>query len=194
MGNFQSNNAYPIVTGAGDGQDEELQLAIAASMSNKGAHDVNVEPIPQLDKRMRESDQPTGLRNIGNTCYFNSLLQVYYSLPNYVERILTFEVDEELLAQPAQPQDGANPGPESAAGSGQDSLELKLVKSGMKLVRELQWLFTRMATGKVKYLNPSGVLESVVDDQGDRLTIGEEKDISEYNATLLQRIQDAFDY
>ena len=67
-------------------------------MSNKGAHDVNVEPIPQLDKRMRESDQPTGLRNIGNTCYFNSLLQVYYSLPNYVERILTFEVDEELLA------------------------------------------------------------------------------------------------
>ena len=26
------------------------------------------------------------------------------------------------------------------------------------------------------------------------MTIGEEKDISEYNGTLLQRIQDAFDY
>ena len=51
-----------------------------------------------------------------------------------------------------------------------------------------------MALGKCKYLNPSGVLESVVDDQGDRLTIGEEKDISGYNGTLLQRIQDAFDY
>ena len=42
-----------------------------------------------------------------------------------------------------------------------------------------------MALGKCKYLNPSGVLESVVDDQGDRITIGEEKDISEYNGTLL---------
>ena len=36
------------------------------------------------------------------------------------------------------------------------------------------------------------MLESVVDDQGDQVAIGEEKDISEYNSILLTRIQDAF--
>jgi ubiquitin C-terminal hydrolase len=56
------------------GVDDEIQQAIEASLKNKGQHDVNIEPIPQLDKRMRDDDQPTGLRNIGNTCYFNSLL------------------------------------------------------------------------------------------------------------------------
>lgn len=49
-----------------------------------------------------------------------------------------------------------------------------------------------MALGKKKYLDPSGVLESVLDNQGDQVAIGEEKDISEYNGLLLTRIQDAF--
>lgn len=49
-----------------------------------------------------------------------------------------------------------------------------------------------MAVGKKKYLDPSGVLQSVLDDQGDQVAIGEEKDISEYNQVLLTRIQDAF--
>jgi hypothetical protein len=51
-----------------------------------------------------------------------------------------------------------------------------------------------MALGKKKYLNPSKVLDAVVDDQGDKVAIGDEKDINEYNVILLQRIQDAFDY
>lgn len=58
----------------------------------------------------------------------------------------------------------------------------------MKLIHELQNLFATMALGKKKYLDPSGVLESVLDDQGDQVTVGEEKDISEYNLILLQRI------
>lgn len=70
----------------------------------------------------------------------------------------------------------------------------KLVNSGMQLIKELQILFTTMAIGKKKYLDPSGVLEAVRDDQGDPVSIGEEKDISEYNAILLSRLQDAFQW
>ena len=65
---------------------------------------------------------------------------------------------------------------------------MRLVNSGMKLIRELQILFSTMAVGKKKYLDPNGVLNSVVDDQGDAVAVGEEKDISEYNAILLTRI------
>ena len=49
-----------------------------------------------------------------------------------------------------------------------------------------------MALGNKKYLDPNGVLKSVLDNQGDQVAIGEEKDISEYNSILLTRIQDAF--
>lgn len=55
----------------------------------------------------------------------------------------------------------------------------------MRLIHELQILFATLALGKKKYLDPSGVLESVLDDQGDQVAIGEEKDISEYNTVLL---------
>ena len=55
--------------------------------------DRNYEPIARVDQRIREKNQPTGLRNIGNTCYFNSLLQVYYTLPDFVTKILTFQVE-----------------------------------------------------------------------------------------------------
>jgi len=51
-----------------------------------------------------------------------------------------------------------------------------------------------MALGNKKYLDPSGVLQSVLDDQGDQVAIGDEKDISEYNQVLLTRIQDAFNW
>ena len=165
-------------------------------MQVKSTHDRNYEPIARVDQRLREQNQPTGLRNIGNTCYFNSLLQVYYTLPRFVSEILKFEVqmieDEEgkanvPMASGAQPKQDEGPVDNSA-------LKKKLVNSGMKLIRELQILFTTMAVGSKKYLDPNGVLESVLDDQGDQVAIGEEKDIAEYNSMLLTRIQDAFNW
>jgi hypothetical protein len=48
-----------------------------------------------------------------------------------------------------------------------------------------------MAKGNKKYVDPSGVLNSIVDDFGQRVQIGEEKDIREFNDVLLSRISDA---
>lgn len=72
--------------------DEELQRAIAQSIATKSPHDRTYEPIARLDQRVREMNQMTGLRNIGNTCYFNSLLQIYFATPSFVEKILKFKV------------------------------------------------------------------------------------------------------
>lgn len=46
---------------------------------------------------------PCGLKNIGNTCYLNSLLQSYYNLPNFVKAILEFNDNGEPII-PSKPE------------------------------------------------------------------------------------------
>ena len=65
------------------------------------------------------------------------------------------------------------------------------VKSGKELILELQKLFAAMCMGSKKYLDPSAVLTSIVDDVGEKFKIGEEKDMQEFNDMFLSRIQDA---
>ena len=53
---------------------------------------------PDLEKpesqRLRGHNQPVGLINYGQTCYVNSLLQILYSLPPFVQQILDFPVTD----------------------------------------------------------------------------------------------------
>lgn len=53
-----------------------------------------------LEDQLRGDNEPVGLKNIGNTCYFNSLLQIYYHLPEFVKTILTFDDDGKPLQRP----------------------------------------------------------------------------------------------
>ena len=45
------------------------------------------EPLT-LDKRMRQDGTPVGLKNVGNTCYFNSFIQAFFFMPNMNEKML----------------------------------------------------------------------------------------------------------
>lgn len=49
-------------------------------------------------------------------------------------------------------------------------------------------LFAYLAKSDKKYADPSGVLNTIVDDFGNPISIGEQKDIGEFNGTLLARI------
>ena len=40
------------------------------------------EPI-DVEQRYRNFCVPSGLKNIGNTCWFNSLIQIMFFLPNF---------------------------------------------------------------------------------------------------------------
>ena len=59
-----------------------------------------------------------------------------------------------------------------------------------KLVNSLAYLFARMALTNKKYTEPSNVLLNLVDDFGQPLLIGEQKDIGEFNLNFLERIEE----
>lgn len=47
--------------------------------------------IDESDITKRHSlDEPVGLKNIGNTCWFNSIVQALYTLPYFRQMILNF--------------------------------------------------------------------------------------------------------
>ena len=81
--------------------DAEVDLN-KALMESMQTHQNNVnassyEPL-NPEQRKREEGMPCGLKNIGNTCYFNSLLQVYYNMPRFVQEVLEFQDDNKPIA------------------------------------------------------------------------------------------------
>lgn len=64
----------------------------------------------------------------------------------------------------------------------------------MELIRELKGLFGLMTRGNKKYADPNKVLRSIVDNFGESIKIGDEKDIREFNEVFHSRIQDAFKF
>ena len=68
--------------------DPDITAAIQASLKS--------EPL-QLDRRQRKQDLPVGLKNVGNTCYFNSFIQAFFFLPNMSSKLL-----QSAIAKPAR--------------------------------------------------------------------------------------------
>lgn len=47
--------------------------------------------IMNPEQRKRKDHTPCGLKNVGNTCYFNSLLQTYFFNRSFVSTILKYK-------------------------------------------------------------------------------------------------------
>ena len=69
-------------------EDEQLNKAIL--MSYQENQNVSVDYNSPKDK-IRVDGIPVGLQNLGNTCYFNSLLQMYFMNHQLVREILLFK-------------------------------------------------------------------------------------------------------
>ncbi|NXV58074.1 UBP49 hydrolase, partial [Molothrus ater] len=130
----------------------------------------------------------TGLRNLGNTCYMNSILQVLSHLQKFRECFLTLDLceTEELLAQtvngrarmPGKLANGAaasEPGkpdkvqssPAALNGASSISRSLELIQprepssKHISLCHELHTLFRVMWSGKWALVSPFAMLHSV---------------------------------
>ena len=112
------------------------------------------------EQKKREDGAPVGILNVGNTCYFNSLLQVYFHIPGFVEKVLKFKV-------PEPDEEGK-----------------------FKCVSELQMAFAKMIRGNQKFVNPSGVLENLKNAYGDsiRFAAGEQNDVHEFHMQFIESL------
>lgn len=71
-----------------------------------------------------------------------------------------------------------------------DNVEKIKMKKSVELIRALQKMFAGMLLSNIKYQDPTEVLEAIVDDNGDSISIYEQKDIGEFFLNLLDRLQD----
>ena len=112
-------------------------------------------------------------------CYFASLIQSLYNLPNIQEKILNFDYVKQVEA--IKNIDYSKE---------MDNVEKIKLKKSVELIRALQKIFAGMLLSNVKYQDPTEVLEAIVDDNGDSISIYEQKDIGEFFLNLLDRLQD----
>ncbi|CAM4662759.1 hypothetical protein PO909_027828 [Leuciscus waleckii] len=126
----------------------------------------------QSARRRKLAPGVTGLRNLGNTCYMNSILQVLSHLQKFRECFLTLDLceTEELLAKTNQSQ-GVGGGARTLATlvppslSSAELVQPKEPRSSsrqkMSLCHELHTLFRVMWSGRWSLVSPFAMLHSV---------------------------------
>ena len=67
------------------------------------------------------------MKNVGNTCYFNSFIQAFFFLPNMTEKVLTNPIRRQ--AQPAKASSGDQ--------DEKQQIKAKRMDHSLKMAREL---------------------------------------------------------
>ena len=60
-------------------------------------------------------------------------------------------------------------------------------------MENLKILFSELIASDKKYVDPTPVISSIVDDYGNDLAVGDQKDIGEFNLIFLSRIEDGLE-
>lgn len=114
------------------------EKGIATSANNKSVEDIMGVPANMINT---VQNKPVGLNNIGNTCYFNSLLQYYFTLVPFRETMIrnALYVEDE------------NSEPKKIGGIEVDQSEVRRAK---KFVELLEALFVNLQETNEKAISP----------------------------------------
>lgn len=143
--------------------DPNMQIAIAESMrTGNTINNTSFEPL-DLKDQLREAGVPVGLKNIGNTCYFNSLLQTYFQIPPLVELVLSY-----------------NPK------SGKDDKS-----NNNDFLLSLKNLFASLIKSNKKYQSTHEVIANLKNEVGQPIKTGDQEDVAEFHMNFLNCLLDS---
>lgn len=74
-------------------EDPAYQQAIRESLKTSNSRNQLREANTQTEFKLRKNNEMVGLMNVGNTCYFNALVQVLFQIRVFRDRILACDVD-----------------------------------------------------------------------------------------------------
>lgn len=126
--------------------------------------------------------------NVGNTCYVNSLLQTYFHLPLFREKIIGFRPappswDLEELKSMDLPK--LKTQLSNSANSEASNLKEFQKFAALRFVHQLQKFFAFLLLGEQSYQDPTKVLNSLVDEKGDVVQVGNQEDASGWSLSYL---------
>ena len=134
----------------------------------------------KLEERIRNKNHPVGLRNIGNTWYFNWIIQILFFLPWFGKRILELDINKIFPAQKGR--------------KSKVDKETKKIENSKKFLSNLQQLFVELTLSNRKYANPIDLIKSVVDENGNQIHIGDEEDVGEIWSRFMNALHESFAY
>ena len=163
------------VAGVGS-EDVDLNRAIMESMqTNNSSANPTYEPLPIIQRKRKEGI-PVGLKNVGNTCYFNSLIQTYFYIPHFYELIMNIQVPEQSATETSTPE---NP----------ENKEQPEQVQKCKMIKNLKYLFATLVKSNKKYSDASPVLNELKDEYGRDISIGEQNDVSEFHLKFISWLE-----
>lgn len=116
-------------------------------------------------KQSEKNIQFVGLENVGNTCYFNSLLQTLFFIENFRKKILKLKIPEKLSTEIAP-----------------------RTQTSLNLLKSIQGLFTEMLQARSPTVNPSSVCNGVYNEMNEKVLIGKQQDMVEYLMILIDHM------
>eukprot|EP01119_Soliformovum_irregulare_P016728 TRINITY_DN4887_c0_g1_i3.p1 TRINITY_DN4887_c0_g1~~TRINITY_DN4887_c0_g1_i3.p1 ORF type:complete len:586 (-),score=187.49 TRINITY_DN4887_c0_g1_i3:50-1573(-) len=157
-------------TGGVSNEDIEMNKILMASIQSaneSGGSVGSVSNNPQWRKKETQLEL-TGLKNIGNTCYFNSMLQTYFMLPSVKKQVLSFP---HSLEPPAAEDAG----------------------KAVPFMKQLQRLFVKLMLSNQKYVDPSELLKNLMGKDGQPISIGDQQDVADFSELILKTLEKGFE-
>lgn len=160
---LQDQQETPTLQGI-SAEDQEVSRALEASLKDS-------QPQATIDllnprERKRQPGVPVGLKNIGNSCWFNVIIQPLFHIPAFRDMILNFSQDVDIDEQMEETQ-----------------------KSSRQLVPALRKLFALMIGSNRKYIDPSHAVHIF---QGQEMRKNAQQDVCEFTHKLLERLEEEY--
>ena len=165
-------------------EDEQMKKAMENSMVS------NLKPKFQ-DKRdktvKRKVNQKfIGMANLGNTCYFNSMMQILFFSDCFAEKICQFNADLTLISK-------TNEKEMTEDQIQKQKMKKVFLKNGVNLIQEIQKMFGQMLKGHINYANPQGVLAHLMEKMTNRkVEVGLQKDLVEFLGLFFECLEAGF--